>query len=194
MGSTQAIRVTRLWHLIAHLPRPTLAWGAKIRRFLNAYQLWKLSDRARVLVTALCLHEAPLAHFDSRWALAHSWLVVHLACVRQTRRVNTLAVHSGLLVSRRAISEGKLEEFNCLLVLKHMPLLQILQHILVSLDQNLRILLSVAKLLVSVPLDPLQEVWHEDGLLLEGLLFEASILLIVTLNLGQFFEFLQLIR
>ena len=52
----------------------------------------------------------------------------------------------------------------------------------------------MAQLLVPVPLNPLQKVRHEDGLLFQRLLLDAVELLVVALNLRQLFKLFQLVR
>ena len=46
----------------------------------------------------------------------------------------------------------------------------------------------MAQLLVAIPLDSLQKVGHEDGLFLKGLLLDAVVLCVATLDLGKFFK------
>ena len=51
----------------------------------------------------------------------------------------------------------------------------------------------MAKLLVTITLDALQKVGHEDGLLLQDELLLSLILLIVTLDLRQLLELFKLV-
>lgn len=53
------------------------------------------------------------------------------------------------------MSKRELEELSGLFVLKHVPLLQVLKHVLVTLDQNLRVLLAMTELFVAISLDSL---------------------------------------
>lgn len=74
-----------------------------------------------------------------------------------------------------------------------MPLLQVLQHVSVALDQYLRVLLSVTQLLVPITLNAFQKVRHKNRLFLQSLLLHAFLLLVVTFNLRQLFKLLQLV-
>ena len=92
-----------------------------------------------------------------------------------------------------AVPERILEELDCLFVLEHVPLVQVLKHVTVPLDQDFRVLLAVAELLVAISLDALQEIRHEGRLLLEKLLLDALVLLHVLLLFGELLEFFQLV-
>ena len=62
---------------------------------------------------------------------------MHLACVVDARSHDALLLHGSFLVGGRSIAEGKLQELDCFLVLKNVALLEILEHVLVALDQDL---------------------------------------------------------
>ena len=87
--------------------------------------------------STLHLHQRSLPDFDTRRALTHSGLVVHRASIADAGAHDALLLHSFLLVGGRATSERKLQKFDSFLVLEHVTLLQILQHISVALDQDL---------------------------------------------------------
>ena len=64
----------------------------------------------------------------------------------------------GSSFSGGTVSQSELQEFHRLFVLEHVSLVQVLQHISIALDKNLRVLLAMAKLLISITLNALEEV------------------------------------
>ena len=62
---------------------------------------------------------------------------MHRAGITDAGAHDALLLHRFLLVGGRATSERELQKFDSFLVLEHVTLFQILQHISVSLDQDL---------------------------------------------------------
>lgn len=98
-----------------------------------------------------------------------------------------------LTLGRCSMTQGEFEEINGFLVLQNVALLQILEHVPVALDQNLRVLLPVAELFVAVSLDALQKVRHESRLLLYQLLLHLLVLLVIVLDGSEFLKLLKLV-
>ena len=120
------------------------------------------------------------------WTLAQSRLVVDLTCRHHTSWYDTISMDTTRYFARNAFSRSPVtqsepQELNRFLVLKHVPLIQILDHVPVPLDQDLWVLLSMTELLVTISLDPFQEVRHEGRLLFHQLLLQSLVFLLVTL-------------
>ena len=63
------------------------------------------------------------------------------------------------------VTQGILKKFYCFLLLSLVPLSHISEHVFVSLDENLRIMLPMQQLFISISLHPSQEIDHESLLL-----------------------------
>ena len=118
---------------------------------------------------------------------------MNLASRGQTSR-DTLALHTLLLsllfLVRGPIAECVLQEINRFLILENMSLIQVLEHVSVTLDQDLGVLLPMAQLFITVSLNTLQEVRHEGGLFLDHLVLDAFIFLMIFFELCEFLKFL----
>ena len=82
-----------------------------------------------------------------------------------------------------SISECVLQKIDRFLILENMPLIKVLKHVSVTLNEDLGVLLPMAQLFIAVPLNTLQEVGHEGGLFLDHLVLDTLIFLLILFKL-----------
>ena len=74
-----------------------------------------------------------------------------------------------------------------------MPLIKVLEHVSVTLDEDLGVLLPMAQLFITVSLYTLQEVRHEGSLFLDHLILDAFIFLLIFFELCKLLKLFQLV-
>ena len=95
----------------------------------------------------------------------------HPRHARHLRLIYTGWNNQGLRWFRSSVAQGVFQEVNSLLCFLRVTLSYVVEHVLVPLDKDLRVLLSVLQLFISVSLDPSHQSVQMDLLFLAKLEF-----------------------